>query len=139
MKPLNWTDKAAGRIAGAFVTLQIRFAKFMNKIFADMPDNKIKIVIMTFCLLCGGFSLYLIASAVFTKPEASIKIDKIEVPGNFDKTGEELNQLIVDEETYQQVQTFKQSSIYDSTIKARPGLQDSIKLLEHIYQSQKLK
>src|SRR5688500_2702466 len=111
MKPLNWTDKAADRIAGAMLTLQDKYAGFMNNTFADMPINKIKIVIVIFCLLCGGFSLYLIVSAVFTKPEASIKIDKIEVPGNFDKTGEELNELIVDEETYQQVQTFKQSSI----------------------------
>ena len=137
MKPFNWTDKAAGTIGDAMLTLQDKFAGFMNKTFAVMPVNKLKIVVIVFGLLGGGCSLYLVANAVFTKPKSSIKIDRIDVPGNFDETGDKLNELIVDEQTYRQIQAFKKSSFYDSTIRARPGLQDSIKLLESIYHSQK--
>lgn len=136
MKSFNWTDKAATKITGAFLTLQSRFARLMNKIVAVIPNNKMKTVVIVFGLLGGGSSLYLIASAVLIKPKTSIKINPIAAPKYFDKTGEELNELIVDEQTYQQIQAFKQSSIYDSTIKARPRLLDSLELLESIYHSQ---
>jgi hypothetical protein len=139
MKPLNWTDKAATKIAGVFFNLQSRFARFMNKMVAAIPAHKMKTIIILFGLLGGGFSLYLIADAVLIKPNTGIKINPITAPKYFDKTGEELNGIIVDEQTYQQIQVFKQSSIYDSTIKARAGLLDSLELLESIYHSQKFK
>jgi len=137
MKSFNWTDKAATKIASIFLTLQARFARFMNKLVAVMPRNKLKALVIVFSLLAGGFSLYLIASAVLLKSKTGIKINPIAAPKYFDKTGEELNKLIVDEETYQQIQAFKQSSVYDSTIKARPGLLDSLQLLEDMYHLQR--
>ena len=138
MKPFNWTDKAATKIAGVFLKLQSRFARFMNKMIAVIPTNKLKTVVIVFGLLGGGFSLYLIASAVWLKPKISIKIKSIASPKYFDKTGEEIITPLLDEDLYREIQIFKKSVHYDSTIRTRPGLEDSIVWLEEIYESQKL-
>jgi hypothetical protein len=139
MKPFNWTDKAAIKIAGVFITLQLKFTRFMNKIVAAIPYHKMKTLVIVFGLLGGGFSLYLITNAVLVKPTTGIIINPIAAPKYFDKTGEDIMAPVVDEELYRGIQAFKKSAYYDSTIWARPGLGDSIVWLEELYESQRIK
>ena len=71
------------------------------------------------------------------------------VPKHFDKTGDEvIPEAYVDEETFYKMQGFKKymdslkqnkSKQYDSIMQARPGLMDSVQVLEEIYYSQKQK
>lgn len=143
-------DKVAGKIAGLGIRLQTKFANGMNALFAGISLKNAKIILLLFCFCAGSFSIYLVANAIFSsdKKQPSFKVDQVNVPKHFDKTGSEIipDENYVDEETYHQIQGFKQymdslkinkSKLYDSIMIARPGLMDSILMLEHIYNSQK--
>ena len=52
-------DKLAGKIVGAGIKLQTKFADRMNKIFSGMNTTKLKHLLIIFCLGCGGYSIYL--------------------------------------------------------------------------------
>lgn len=145
-------DKVAGKIAGAWIRLQTKLSERMNKLFSKMSVKKLKVILVVFCLGCGGYSIYLMVNAIVSpdKKQPSFKVDQVDVPKHFDETGDEIIQpeSYVDEGTYQQIQGFKEyldslktnkSKLYDSIMVARPGLMDSILALEEIYNSQKLK
>lgn len=133
-----WTDKAAAKIAGAGIRLQGKFSLKMNKLFSGLPSNRLKVFLFCFCLGWGGLSVYFVVAAIFRedKSQPSYKVGAIKRPVIANPAEEELSGPLVDEATYEQIQAFKKSNLYDSTIRARPGLVDSILLLEQIYQSQ---
>ncbi len=146
------SDKVAGKIAGAAIKMQQAFANKMNKLFETMNVKRIKIVLIVFCITTGGYSLYLLANSVFKKDskQQAFKVEQVDVPKHFDKTGEEkiMPEAAIDEQTYNQIQDFKKymDSIrihkrkeYDSIILNRPGLLDSVQVLEQIYLSHKQK
>lgn len=145
-------DKVAVKIAGAWIKVQTKFSKCMNKLFSKMSVRDLKVMLIVFCLSCGGYSLYVVANAFggSDKKQPSFKVDQVDVPKHFDKTGDEMitPENYVDEGVYLLIQGFKQymdslkttkSKLYDSILIARPGLIDSILILEKIYNSQKLK
>ncbi|MEP7376190.1 MAG: hypothetical protein ABI675_22530 [Chitinophagaceae bacterium] len=144
-------DKVAVKIAGAWIRLQTKLSESMNKLFSKMSVTKLKVMLVVFCLGCGGYSIYLMVNAITSSnKQPSFKVDQVDVPKHFDETGDEIIQpeSYVDEVTFQQIQGFKEymdslktnkSKLYDSIMVARPGLMDSILVLEEIYNSQKLK
>ena len=114
-----------------------------------MNNGRLKTALILFCLIGGGYSLYLIVSALTTHPKANdaLKIEQATVPKHFDKTGAEIAEpeSNVDERTYGQIRFFKaytdslktaNSPLYDSIVSARPYLMDSIQALEQLYYSQ---
>lgn len=146
------SDKVAGKIAGIGITMQSKFANGMNKIFEGVNAKRLKIVLGVFCICCGGYSIYLLARAIISpdKKQSTFKIDQMDVPKHFDKTGDEMiaPESNVDEETFYKIQQFKsymdslkqkKSYLYDSIITARPFLMDTVVMLEEIYHSQKQK
>jgi hypothetical protein len=146
------SDKVAGKIAGAGIKMQQLFAGKMNKLFENMNVKRIKILLIGFCVIAGGFSLYLLANSIFQKDNKQqvFKIEQVDVPKHFDKTGDEIitPEAVIDERTYLQIRYFKKymDSIqvhrkreYDSILVNRPGLLDSVQMLEQIYLSQKQK
>ncbi len=146
------SDKVAGKIAGAGIKLQQAFANKMTKVFENMNSKRMKMALLFFAITAGGFSIYLFTNAILRKDVSSkvFKIDQVDVPRHFDKSGEEtvIPEAMIDEETYRQIQDFKNymDSIrvhkkieYDSIILNRPGLLDSVQMLEQIYLSQKQK
>jgi len=134
----HWSDKAAQIMADAGIRAQTTFASVMNRRLSRMSAKKIRLVLVLFCFLWGGVSIYFISKAIVgpDRKRAAAKPDRIVAPRHFDKTGDDHVEPLIDQRTYEQVQAFKKSDSYDSTIKARPGLGDTIKLLEEIYQSQ---
>ena len=138
MNKSKWKDKAAGRIANAGMKLQRKFSDMMDKLLLTIPTGKLKMIVVMFCLCAGGFSIYLIANAIVSKPRSPVKIDNVHVPKHFDKAGDEIMESNIDSSLYQQIQEYKR--YMDSTRQAiRPSLLDSIKLLEEIYLSQLIK
>lgn len=132
-----WTDKVAEKIAGAGIRLQGKFATMMNKQFGLLSQGRLKIYLILFCIGWGGLSIYFISAAVLNdRAQPVYKVDAIKGPKVIEPTVNEMPVPMVDEATYQQIQIFKRSDLYDSTIRSRPGLADSILLLEQIYQSQ---
>lgn len=146
------SDKVAGKIAAAGIKLQQLFAEKMSRLFMKTDFKRLKIILILFCICAGGYSIYLIAKSVISpdRKQNSFEVQQMDVPKHFDKTGDEnlIPEAYVDEETYQQVKQFrnymdslkqKRRNEYDSILQARPGLMDSVQMLEQIYLSQKQK
>ncbi len=146
------SDKVAGKIAGLTIKLQQLFAEKMNRVFMKTDFKRLKIILIIFCIGAGGYSIYLITNSVISpdRKQNSFEIQQMDVPKHFDKTGDEnlIPEAYVDEETWQQVKQFrnymdslkqKRRNEYDSILQARPGLMDSVQMLEQIYLSQKQK
>lgn len=143
------SDKVASKIAGAGIKAQKLFADKMNKVFEGMTNKRIKIVLTIFCLAAGGYSLYLLGNAVFSpsQKQPSFKIEQASIPKHINKAGDEtiLQEATVDEETFNKIRDFKKymdsikiykKAEYDSILINRPGLMDSVQMLEQIYLSQ---
>jgi hypothetical protein len=82
------------------------------------------------------------AHAIFGKEDKqpAFQVKQVDAPKHFDKTGSEINEPenYVSEEMYQEIQDYKK--YMDSLgLTIRPGLMDSINILESIYHSQKIK
>jgi hypothetical protein len=145
------SDKAAREIAGLSLKIQRTFAEGMNKIFRRMNTKKLKGFLILFCICAGGYSIYLAVTAITgsEKNQKSFKVDPVDVPKHFDKTGDEImTDAYVDEQTFYKIQGFKKymdslkqnkNKQYDSILQARPDLMDSVQVLEEIYYSQKQK
>ncbi|MGF2412022.1 MAG: hypothetical protein ACQUYJ_06825 [Ferruginibacter sp.] len=146
------SDKVAGKIAKAGIFVQSRFANGMNKMFTGMNVKRLKLLLIIFCIGCGGYSIYLFTDAIVSPAatQQTIKIEQAIVPKHFNKTGDEIiaAENIVDEETFGQIQQFKhyldslkqnKNYLYDSILTARPFLMDTVLMLEQIYYSQKQK
>lgn len=149
---VSTADKVAGKIAGAGLKIQRNFSEIMNKLFTRLSPGSVKVFLVVFCLSAGGYSFYLISNSIFSDkpPTSAIHVDPVKTPKHFDKAGDEaiLSNEYVDENTYRNIIAFKMfmdslktnnTRVYDSIINARPGLMDSVLVLENIYNSQQLK
>jgi hypothetical protein len=138
----SWTDKAADKIADLTLKFQTRFSNALNKQLSKMSRRNIKLALISFCVISGGFSIYLVANAIFEQElkQPVLEVKRIRTPRHFDKTGHEINEQdkYVSEELFREIQAYKR---YMDSIRQtmRPGLQDSIQMLEQIYHSQKIK
>jgi hypothetical protein len=128
-------DKLAQKIAGGFVLVQTKFSDMMNKQFANMPTRRLKVFLIAFCVFSGGLSLYFFVSAIVTQPRPGFKIDPIKVPQHFDRSGDEMMENEMPEDVYREIQQYR---YYMDSIgePIRPGLQDSMRLLEELYWQQ---
>jgi hypothetical protein len=146
------SDEVAGKIAAAGIKLQQLFAEKMNRLFMKIKLKRLKIILILFCICTGGYSIYLIVNSVISvnRKQHSFDVQQMDIPKHFDKTGDEnlIPEAYVDQETYHQVKQFrnymdslkqKRRNEYDSILQARPGLMDSVQMLEQIYLSQKQK
>lgn len=137
------------RLAGAIDKRQRKWAAWLgNK--TDKLSQSVKLYsLVLFCFLFGGGSIYLIVNAIGDNTER-LFIEKMSFPAyaiEKDSTAY-LKQLpLLTEKEYQNIQRFKQymdslqrtptaKTTYDSIIKARPGLMDSIAFIEHFYHEQ---
>jgi len=148
---LGW-DKVASKIVVTLIGMQTKFSDRVSKRLSNMTIKKIKIIFIFFCLTTGGFSGYLIVNAI-TRPGKNMgvyKPGKLERPKYYDRTGDELilTENYINEELFYKIQKFKKymdslkqmkSYTYDSILKARPFLLDSIEMIEEIYYSQQQK
>ncbi len=128
-------DRVAGKIASLFIKTQNGFANLMNKYFGTMNTQNIKIWLLAFCITSGGLSIFFFVDAVISKPKPRFRIDQVRVPEHFDRSGDEVMENTLPDDIYQQIQDYKR---YMDSIgePIRPGLADSIRILEEIYLQQ---
>lgn len=128
-------DKVAGKIATVFIKIQSGFSDRMNKYFGTMKTQHIKLWLLAFCIVSGGLSIYFFADAIVSKPKPKFRIDQVRVPQHFDKSGDEVMENALPDDIYQQIQDYKKhmDSIGEPI---RPGLADSMRVLEEIYLQQ---
>jgi hypothetical protein len=132
-----WTDKAAEKIAIFLLGTQEKFSSSMNRIVSKMPVTKLKIALLFFCLLGGGFSIYLVVISIVHPDPKGMKVNKIEILKHTDQTIKiPESSIVISDEMYKNIQGYKR--YMDSLgLSIPPGLMDSIKVLEDIYHSQK--
>ncbi len=141
-------DRIANSIVITCICLQQRCAAFMQR-YAERLSTKWKAIILSvFCLCTGGFSFFLIARSLISNNQIRFNVIQFKPP-HLLKAGDELNKppAIITKEEFKKIEHFKKytdslagssagKKLYDSILISRPGLIDSIILLENIYQSQ---
>ena len=128
-------DKVAEKIAGFLTWLQIKFSTTMNKRVAGMNLKKLKVALLGFCLLSGGLSTYFFVDALVSEPRKKFKMDKVRIPTHFDKSGDEVMNHVMPDDIYQQLQDY-QHYMDSIGVPIRPGLLDSMRIIEQIYLQQ---
>ncbi len=146
------SDKIANQIAGTLTKIQDGFSTGMNKLFKKMGMRKLKLVLISFCFMMGGYSIFLIACGTLKndKQTDTFIISHLPTSKYFKRPNDIIIPLgkYVNEETFRKIQLFKiyldslkQKDIvlYDSILNSRPLLMDSILKLEEMYLSQNQK
>lgn len=145
-------EKLASSIVSACIRFQQRWADFMQCHTERLSRNGKLIVLSLFCLTAGSLSIYLIASSVTSHKASSFTVIHFKKYPYAAKSGDENTKalVIVSKAEYEKIQRFKfymdslarspsGKRLHDSIIIHRPGLMDSILLIEKIYQSQRSK
>lgn len=143
-------DRLAVRIVTRMLEWQTKITGELNRKFSKFSVQRLKLFLIAFCMVSGGFSLYFIMSGIL-KNEKSISVFNIEqarIPIRIDSNTQHIQPVVVDEATWQKIKSFKiyldslktnHVKEFDSLMLLRPGLVDSITMLEEMYYSQKIK
>ncbi len=149
-------NAAQERLASYFVSACIRFqqrgADCMQR-HTERLSRKGKIITLSlYCLTAGSLSVYLIASGMMSHKASSITVIHFKQPSYAVRSGDENTKafVIVSKAEYENVQRFRfymdslarspsGKPLHDSILSLRPGLMDSVLLIEKIYQSQNKK
>lgn len=138
-------DKVANRIADFLLSAQSRLAVFMGSKTKSLTTKAKTVWLTVFCVAFGGFSIYAFVGAF--EDRKAIKPSQVSVPKHYDITEPKTRQQPVSEKDIKRIHRFKKHMdslhlspggkiVYDSILKTRPGLMDSIQAMEEIYYSQ---
>lgn len=148
-RPDEINDRILRQMVNACLRMQTGWSLWMGRRTQHLSRRTLLLSLLVFTALAGGYSIYLIGQS-FTGDQANaISITPIKKPGHVLQTGESASQpdMIVSKTDYQGIIRFRGymdslnrspagKAAYDSIIVSRPGLQDSIRFIEEIYQSQ---
>jgi len=142
------SDKAAGWIANGILKTQKRFAIVLGKISSSWKTKQQWIFLYIVCLVFGGLSVVAIISP-FNKNANNFlsKPSAIKIPKNI-HSNRHGNGVNITHNEIKQVHVFKQkldslSKVRNGKTKLnkllsdRPGLMDSLEMVEQLYYSQK--
>ncbi len=145
-------EKVANRIVSVCIRFQKKWAELMQHYTEQLPRNGKLIMFFLFCIIGGSLSLYLIASSIMRQSASSFTITHFKATPFVAKSGDENTKasVIVTKAEYEKIQRFRLymdslprspsgKKVYDSILKHRPGLMDSVLFIENIYQSQNKK
>lgn len=141
-------DKIAFSIVSKCIRLQSKWADYMQRKSDRLSNSIKKSLLISFCLLAGGCSLNLIISSFRTSNHTAFSVAPIKVPEHSTKTreGNKHPSIIATKDEFKKVQRFRYymdslsrslsgKRIHDSILVARPGLMDSVLIIEKIYNS----
>ena len=127
------SDKAAKGIASGILKSQNGFARQMYSLTKSWKPKQQWIFLYLVCLVFGGLSVAAIVNSFKTKePDKAMIPKSISVPKNIHQ---QTNEFAITENEFQQVEEYKRK--YPNLQKERPGLYDSLSLIEQVYYSQK--
>ncbi len=144
----NATPIALKKMAEGLNIRMHKCADYLQQRTEHLSMHTKRLCLFVFCLLFGSISICVIIKS-FTDRTNTLSIHAITVPAYIDKSNDYLllEQTIISEKEFNRIEFFKhyidslQKSetgkyLYDSIMKARPHLLDSILLLENMYQVQ---
>lgn len=124
----------------------------MQKQTERLSGNGKMVMLVLFCLITGSLSIYLFASNLIGKPSTAIPMTHIKPSLSSGKSGDEntKSSVSITKHEYQRIKSFRDymdslarspsgKLVYQDIIAHRPGLMDSIALVEKIYQLQSRK
>lgn len=127
------TDKAATGIVKGILKSQNGFAKWMHSVTKNWKGKQQRIFLYLVCLCFGGLSMLAIVNPIGIQNTNSGIIPKsIAVPKNVQLQNKG---FAITQEELRQVQEYKAKN--PKLHKERPGLFDSLSLIEEVYYSQK--
>jgi hypothetical protein len=131
----NGQDKAATGIANGILKSQRWLANNLEGVTKKWKQKQQWFFLSGVCILFGGLSIVAIVNP-FSQPTNSKAImpKAISIPKTVQNN---TNPYLITEKEFQQVQTYKQQ--HPDLIKEKPGLFDSLTLIEQSYYSQKNK
>jgi len=138
-------DKMALHLATFFRTVQERLASCMARWTASLSKRALQFVVFLFCLLFGGASLFTFLDVFRQNAPTLMKPATLTVPKNYKQSGVVLTPLLTpqDREHISRFKTYLDSlyrseegrAVYDSLLRERPGLLDSLRMIEDIFYS----
>jgi hypothetical protein len=142
-------NKTATRVASYLSGIQNGFARFMGRWVNGLTQRGKKIFLIIFVLVFGSYSFYIFLSTFIWSNRISVKSVKpaeISIPKYLNKAGDENTtaSIIVTDDDIEKIRSFNRymdslklsvmgKRVYDSIRITRPGLMDSIRVLEQIY------
>jgi hypothetical protein len=144
-KKRDRADKLAALLATQLHRQQQRFTSFLTKQTAPLSKRGQLAGLVVFCLLFGGASFLAILGAFQRKTSSPVKPIPVTVPKYFNRSGEALPPSLTRKD-FEQIHHFKNyldslygsqegRAVYDSLIRERPGLLDSLRQMETIFYS----
>jgi hypothetical protein len=135
-------DKLAKGIATFLLSIQSRFAIVMGSRINSLSIKAKRFCLVAFCLGFGGFSLYAFIEA-YKGNQKTIKPFQVSVPKYYNRTGAEVPKQTVTKGNIKRINQFKKyidslitsedgQAIYDSILRARPKLMDTILQVEKL-------
>ncbi|MBF9252129.1 hypothetical protein I2I11_02375 [Pontibacter sp. 172403-2] len=147
--PNDAQDRIAKSIVNHCLQWQRKWADWMQDRTERLSGKGKIIALLLFCLLVGGYSIYLITISFTSKQNYSLSVTSIKKPQYAGRSGEEriAASSAISKEDYLKVYHFKEymdslarsptgKAVYDSILISRPGLMDSVRFIENSYQSQ---
>lgn len=145
-------EKLANNIVSACFRFQRKWADFMQR-HTERLSRKGKLnILCLFCVAAASLSIYFIASSVTNRKASSFTVIHLKKPPYAVNAGDENTKafIIISEDEYKKIHRFRYymdslarspsgKQLYESILSQRPGLMDSILLIENIYQSQNKK
>ena len=142
-------DKILKQIVNACLRMQTGWAQWMGRRTQYLSRKSLLLLLLTFTALSGGYSIYLIGQSFSNRQANAFSVTAIKKPGLVTKSGDAKLQkeMIISETDYQRIIRFRGymdslarspagKAVHDSILLSRPGLPDSIRYIEEIYQSQ---
>ena len=130
---LNIQDKAATGIANAILKAQSWLALNLEIVTKNWKQKQQWIFLYLVCIAFGGMSIVAIVNSFKASDKTKSIIPKqISTPKNIYRRNKA---FLITENEFQKVQEYKQT--HPNLIKERPGLFDSLTLIEQVYYSQK--
>lgn len=148
IKEKSVAPPAFAKIAESLNVRLHKCADHLQKRTERLSVKKKRIGLFAFCMLFGTISVCVIIKS-FTERKKTFSVHPITLPVNIDKSKNDFSseQSIISEKEFHRIELFKHyldslhksetgKYLYDSIMKARPHLVDSILLLEDMYQIQ---
>lgn len=147
-----FADKVAAGIVTKCIRVQSKWADYMQRKTEGLSHKAKKWCLTLFCLLSVGCSLYLIIESFTGTSKRSLGVAPINVPVHSTQTGEEATRSfhLITKKEFEKIERFRHHvdslsrsttgmKIRDSILSLRPGLMDSIRVIENLYQLQNSK
>lgn len=144
----NAQDRIANSIVHKCIKVQERCATYMQHQTERLSGKIKKLLLVMFFLSSSGYSLFLIVESLKSHKGKSFSVTTIKVPEHMDKAGDENTKarVIVSEAEYERIHRFQfqmdslakspsGKRFYDSILFRRPGLMDSIMIIEEMYKA----